>query len=367
MTFDWESDQSLILFNPRLPIEERQKVQSMIDSFESIIGHFWISTSGSSGIAKWAALSKKAFLVSAKAVNEHLQSTSKDVWLNPLPHFHVGGLSILARGFLSGASVINYPGKWEVLQYHEMLCNSRATLSALVPAQIYDIVASQLTAPRSLRGLIVGGGSLSEVLYSKAIALGWPLLPSYGLTECCSQVATATLESRFPLLRVLPHMSVLINQKGLICIKGESLLTGIAYQGREGLEFMNPVKEGWLETEDCGELVGEYLRVFGRNANFLKIGGESVDLLRLESLLEESKLALNSVLDMVLVPVPHERLGHVIHLATTCSQEDVRDVIAHFETRVMPYERVRSVHVLSSIPRSPLGKILRSELLEKCL
>ena len=42
---------------------------------------------------------------------------------------------------------------------------------------------------------MTGGGALDPSLYKQARDLGWPLLPSYGLTECGSQVATASLSS----------------------------------------------------------------------------------------------------------------------------------------------------------------------------
>ena len=40
-----------------------------------------------------------------------------------------------------------------------------------------------------------GGGAVSDELYRDARALGWRVLPSYGMTECCSQVATALSDS----------------------------------------------------------------------------------------------------------------------------------------------------------------------------
>ena len=40
-------------------------------------------------------------------VNRHIEATESDTWFNVLPLFHVGGLSILVRAFLSGASVVN--------------------------------------------------------------------------------------------------------------------------------------------------------------------------------------------------------------------------------------------------------------------
>ena len=68
--------------------------------------------------------------------------------------------------------------------------------SSLVPAQVLDLVRAGLRPPPVLRAIVVGGGAISAELYRDARALGWPVLPSYGMTECCSQIATATHDGR---------------------------------------------------------------------------------------------------------------------------------------------------------------------------
>ena len=98
---------------------------------------------------------------------------------------------------------------------------------------------------------------------------------------------------------------------------------------------------------------GRTLRVFGRAVDFVKIGGESVDLKRLDRIVQE--LAGH---DAAIVAVADERLGHVIHLATIIEPS----FIDAFNERVHPFERIREVHRVASIPRSPLGKLLRSQL-----
>ena len=142
--------------------------------------------------------------------------------MHSLPDFHVGGLGIWARAYLSGAAVVDFkqahPGKWQSQAFYQYIQQVKGTLSALVPAQIYDLAALECPAPSSLRAVIVGGGALLPGLYERAVALGWPLLPSYGLTECGSQVATAALESwqqKEPSLQLLPHLKG-CEQKGCL-------------------------------------------------------------------------------------------------------------------------------------------------------
>jgi len=333
---DWLSDASHLLLNPRMPREERERLESFV---VPLPGHVWLATSGTTGSLKLTALSKRAMLASAAAVNRHLQSTASDVWLCVLPTFHVGGLGIYARAFLSGARVVTEG--WDGV-----------TLASLVPAQVSDLVRARTPAPPSLRAVVIGGGALSSSLYEEARALGWPLLPSYGMTECCSQVATATLPPlalRPSPLVLLDHLEARIEEDGRLALRGEALFTGYA----TGEGFVDPKIDGWFVTEDLASLDGRVLRVEGRRGDFVKIGGESVDLSRLDRILSELGA------DAAVVAIPDERLGHVIALAMASGDESL---VEAFNARVFPFERARRVIRVPEIPRTPLGKIMRNRI-----
>jgi o-succinylbenzoate---CoA ligase len=348
---DWSSAETHLLLNPRLPDEERRKLEALAEVAPSLKGHVWVATSGTSGALKLVALSKEAVLSSAAAVNEHLNARSGDVWSCVLPSFHVGGLGIEARAHLTGSRVEVFD--WDPSQF----AGGGFTLSSLVPAQVRDLVNAALQAPRGVRAIVVGGGHLSDELYAAGRELGWPLLPSYGLSEASSQVATATLESKD--LHILHHVRVRI-EEGMIALSSSALLTGYAQFDAEGRAvFFDPKKDGWLLTEDRGEVEGDVLRVRGRARDFVKIGGESVDLVRLDRILDK----VRGGADAAIVAAHDERLGSVIHLVTTAS--DARAIVEAFDLRVLPFERIRAVHRVDSIPRTPLGKLRRDELLEK--
>lgn len=374
MKFDFGSASTEVLINPRLPEDEKKLQAEALARLPALPGHFWVSTSGSSGRRKWVALSKKAILASAAGVNSHLASDpgSKDVWLDALPSFHVGGLGIWARAYLSKAKVLDMAiryAKWNAPMFQGVAEEAKVTLSALVPAQVYDLVQNQLEAPKTLRAVIVGGGALSEKLYIEARKLGWKLLPSYGLTECSSQVATASLDSlgalEFPRLKILPHVEARISAEGLIQLKSEALLTGYGVDSGTDIRFEDPKRDGWFTTEDCGEVLeGGFLKVEGRKGSFLKIGGENVDLWKLELVFEETKLGAGFGADALLVEVPDERLGQVIHLVhSSGNAEDVANLVGAFNGRVLPVERIRKSHFFPEIPRSPVGKILKPDVL----
>lgn len=365
MSIDWASSENLLKLNPRLPTESRAIYEAawrahVIDRFDSQIG---IATSGTSGpgLGRLVLLSKRAVLVSAKAVNDRLASSASDVWLKALPDFHVGGLGILARAQLSGASVVeSRREKWDASAFHEELTRAKATLASLVPAQLFDLVRSQLSPPPSLRAVILGGARLSEELRTSAVQLGWPVLPSYGMTEVGSQVATA-LSAADPRLVPLSHVEVRIGERERIELRSEALLTariGLLEDGSAELE--DPKRDGWFTAEDRGRLeVDGSLTILGREADFMKIAGEGVVFSRLEEKLEAAKLAAGFEFDAALLAAKDGRLGAAIVLVTTDGGEATKKLVAAFDAMVLPFERIRSVHQLAEIPRTPLGKLSR--------
>ena len=342
---DFESDATHLLLNPRMPEEDRTRLEQLAAQFP-LRGHVWIATSGTTGALKLTALAKSAILASAAAVNAHLGSDGRDVWCNVLPPFHVGGLGIHARAHLSGARVIVQ--RWRADVFEEGM-----TLSALVPAQVRDLVDAGVRPPSTLRAIVVGGGALPGDLYRAGRALGWPLLPSYGMTECCSQVATATLGSADMIL--LPHLEGRAEEDGRMAFRGASTLTGYALL--DGT-FVDPKVDGWFISEDLGSIEGRAVRVEGRRGELVKIGGESVDLARLDAIADA--VARATGVDAAILAVPDARLGHVIHCAATT---DPAAFVDAFNARVLPFERIRGVHRVDVIPRSALGKLQRSKLL----
>ncbi len=351
---DFFDEETHVLLNPRMPDDDRNALEQLAKEVPSLRGHVWIATSGTTGALRLVALSKQAILASARAVNLHLAVTSNDIWACVLPAFHVGGLGIYARAMLSGSRV--FALDWNARQFVRTVTTENVTLASLVPAQVRDLVESEERAPRSMRAIVVGGGAMPHDLYVAARAHGWPVLPSYGMTEACSQIATARGESEE--LHVLAHMDVRAEADQRLAFRGPSLLTGYAhFDDRERAVFVDPKIDGWFISEDRGEVDGDVVRPLGRAGAFVKIGGESVDLARLDAILDSVRHSA----DAAIVAVADDRLGHVIHLAA--ATDDVNHIVESFNARVLPFERIRAVRRVARIPRSPLGKLLRSRLL----
>jgi O-succinylbenzoic acid--CoA ligase len=261
--------------------------------------------------------------------------------------------------------------RWNPKEFATAAEAARATLCSLVPTQIYDLVQARLTAPKTLRAVIVGGAALGEDVYRESRALGWPVLPSYGMTEAASQIATASLgslstQTTDPSLRVLPHLQVEIGPNdGRIRIRGASLLTGIIQPDKTGKPKIYDPKdvEGWLTTDDFGTIGPNGLTVLGRVQDRSKIGGELVNLAALRRVFEEEANRLGVVQAVALTVIPDARLESVIALVYEPEADPkINELRKRFDARVMPYERIRHVRRVTKIPRTELGKIKWSEL-----
>ncbi|MCB0362566.1 MAG: AMP-binding protein, partial [Bdellovibrionales bacterium] len=339
-------------------------------------GFLALASSGvtSLGETKVVLLSTSAFLVSAEAVNQHLISNQKDIWLHLLPDFHVGGLGIWARSALSGARVVKpLNWIWSAKSCRDLLLESKATLMSLVPTQVFDLVQKRMRAPQSLRAVLVGGGSLASSLYEEARSLDWPLLPSYGLTECCSQVATAALDSlnSFSMPNswsLLPHIRASKNNESVLSLCSDSLLKGYFHVSGEDWTWLDPKVQGWYATQDLVDLNDTQLKFLGRKDDQIKILGELVSLGFLEKRLLEISRSMGFGQDLALTALPHPR--RTWELIIVFSQKEfglhqIERLRETFNQGLLPFEQVERVQGLPLLERSSLGKVLRHQLTKR--
>lgn len=372
---EWRTDDSPLLLNPRISEPDRIALEKAwrevgIGAFAGCLG---VATSGSrsTGPGSIVALSRAAVLASARGVNAHLQSDPRDVWYKAVPSFHVAGIGIYARAALSGASIVEAPStnKWSAAEFARAVDAAGATLASLVPTQVVDLVREAVTAPRGLRAVLVGGGALEAEAYQRARALGWPLLPSFGMSECASTIAAANLESlrvsAFPRLELLGHVEARVDDVGQLSLRSAAVFSGRVRVAVDSVSIETVASGSWHQTDDLARLDGRWLEPLGRGSDFLKIGGEATSLARLEAILERAKVRSVREADVALVALADDRLGQSIHFIYSESDRDAAlEILKLYEADVLPFERPRSVTPCDRVPRSALGKVLRERAIE---
>jgi O-succinylbenzoic acid--CoA ligase len=263
-----------------------------------------VFTSGSTGVPKGALHTFGNHYFSAQGSNANIVLGPQDRWLHSLPLYHVGGLSIVFRCLLAGASVV-LPEPEAPLG--EAIARSGVTHVSLVSTQLLRLLGEERFDPSGLKAILLGGGPAPAHLLDEALTRGLPIHTSYGLTEMASQVtATPPGASREELRtsgRPLPHREISVSEDGEILVKGETLCAGYV----EGEAVDLPLDaEDWFHTKDLGELDADgYLRVRGRKDNLFISGGENVQ----PEEIEEALCLLEGVEEAVVVPVPDPEFG----------------------------------------------------------
>ena len=151
-----------------------------------------LATSGSSGLPRLVKLSDSNLQASVQAANERLKLSHTSVWLDCLPLVHIGGLSILLRCACAGASVVLHEG-FDAPGVMDDLHNHQVSHISLVPAMLAQLLDLAKPPPPSLQVVLVGGAPLEPSLAAKALAAGWPVWVTYGMTETASMLAARKL------------------------------------------------------------------------------------------------------------------------------------------------------------------------------
>ena len=182
-------------------------------------------TSGTTKAPKPVPLSYGNWLASALGSAVALGLDPDERWLCPMPLVHVGGLSIPIRSAIYATTAVLRP-QFDVDAVLALLSDRRAriTIVSLVPTMLARLLDAGLERPPTLRWALLGGGPIAPALLDRARGAGVPVAPTYGMTEACSQIATAG----WP----LPGVDLRIAGDGEVLVRGRHGLGGGAGRRR---------------------------------------------------------------------------------------------------------------------------------------
>lgn len=263
-------------------------------------------TSGTAAIPKAVLHTFGNHYYSALGSNLNIALKPADRWLLSLPLYHVGGLGIVFRCLLAGATVVIPPAKQNLA---DTIDEFSITHLSLVPTQLQALLdqAPPEASLNAIKGVLVGGGHVPTRLVEKAVAAGLPIHTTYGSTEMTSQVTTTGPDESPEKLstcgKVLKYRQLKISDEGEILVKGETLFKGYVTSS----VVQSPCdSDGWYATGDLGEIDSDgYLTVTGRKDNMFISGGENIYPEEIESAMR----LLDGVEDAIVVPIDDARFG----------------------------------------------------------
>ena len=295
-------------------------------------------TSGTTGEPRPVHLTRVNFEASARAWAEFFGVDPDDRWLCCLPVHHVGGLSIFTRSAIYATTVVAEP-QFDAGRVKDLLEAGEVTLVSLVPTMLLRLREAGLERVPRLRGILLGGGPIPDELLDWAAGVGLPVMPTYGMTETCSQIATASPGER--LARPLPGVELRIAEDGEILVRGPMVAA-----------------DGWLHTGDRGRLTDHgLLEVEGRIDDVIVTGGENVAAREVEEAIREHP----NVADVAVLGIEDPEWGRAVWAFVTGDAREV-DVLEHCRARLPGFKIPKRVVVLDELPRTASGKVERAKL-----
>ena len=327
-----------------------------LDSY-NLKDHFILFSSGTTGGVKGYAVSKDALFANAKASNDHFKMSSSDVWALSLPVYHIGGLSVMARAHLLGNKIID-ARHWNPDTWSDLIKD--ATITTIVPTQLYDLVQRKISAPKNLKYIIVGGDFLSTKLKEEAMKLGWPVIRTFGMSEVCSQLASAKKPENDE-IELFPIHQIKIGEENRLLVKSEALFT---------LQFILTDKlhvtmaqdlcdeESFYKTSDRAEYTSGHFKHLGRLGDEFKIAGHLVNLLQLKNTLATFLIEKDLFGQMEFQIEDDERKGKKLVLLAL-SESNKAPLFERIQSLIAPV-RIDEFRIVSSFERTALGKLKNS-------
>jgi acyl-CoA synthetase (AMP-forming)/AMP-acid ligase II len=299
------------------------------------------------------------------------------------PMTHTAGLLSVPCTAQGGTVVIL--GKPDPALLLQAVARHRVTEFFLPPTVIYRLLESpgiERADLSSVKYLLYGAAPMSVEKLKKAIALWGPIMAGgYGQTEAMAGISNLRPDEHMvdgrladdtrlssvgrpnPLIRVeimndaneiLPRGST-----GEICVRGDLVMKG--YYKAPSMTAETLV-DGWLHTGDIGHFDAEgYLHITDRKKDMIISGGFNVYPGEVEQVIWSHP----AVQDCAVIGVPDALWGEAVKAVVELNPGQsvgAEELIALCKARLGSVMAPKSVDFVASLPRSPVGKVLKKEL-----
>ena len=224
--------------------------------------------------------------------------------------------------------------------------------------------------------ITVGGGMAVQGAVAKLWLekTGCPICEGYGLSETspvasCNPVTNTAFTGSIGVPVPSTVMKLVddngnevfnLGDRGEIAIKGPQVMAGYWRRPDETAKSLTP--DGYFKTGDIGIIDKRgYFTIVDRKKDMILVSGFNV----YPNEVEEVVASVPGVLECAAVGLPDENSGESVKLyvvrkpGSTVSEEDIRE---HCREDLTGYKRPKAIEFRESLPKTPIGKILRREL-----
>lgn len=357
------------------PIRELVRVEVSQSDLAAIM-----YSSGTTGRVKGVMLTHRNLIAMTASLHEGRSvRSSPDVLLYTVPFFHMIGFFYCVKSVALNETVVVME-RFDLRRMLTLVEKFKVTHMAVVPPVLVAMAKGDATDNNdltSLESVSCGGAPLGKDL-CQAFTAKFPdvaIRQGYGLTESSGAVSrlvdpeecrhwgsVGRLTGVFEAKIVDPDTGLALPpcKQGELWVRGPAVMKG--YVGDRKATRETLVSDGWLRTGDLCYIDGEgFLYVVDRLKELIKYKGYQVPPAELEHLLQSHP----EIVDAAVIPYPDEEAGEVPMAyvvrrpQSSLNEAQVMDFIAK---QVAAYKKIRRVSFVSSIPKSPAGKILRKEL-----
>jgi len=351
-----------------------------VDSTDIDRTSFIIYTSGTTGRAKGVLLSVRGMLwITAACWAPILGLNEADVVLSPLPLFHSYGLNLSVLSVLAVGASEHIMEKFSPQQALELLQTGRYSVFPGVPTMFHYLLQRAQDAGIERLGnarMCFSAGAILPATLNRAFEqrFGTPLIDGYGITETSTMVTVNWMTGARPMgscglpvpglaVRIVDPVTLAdlpIGSEGELIVRGPNLMQG--YHNKPA-ETAAALRHGWYHTGDLARSdPNGYLTITGRIKELIIRGGQNIA----PAEIEEVVILHPQVVDCAIVGVPHATLGEVPYLFVVAQggELDVDSLLTHCRGSLSSYKIPEATHIVTEIPRTGSGKIMRFKLVE---
>lgn len=342
-------------------------------------------TGGTTGVPKGAMLTHRNILANLEQTGAWVSRDfvkGKERVMSALPLYHIFSLTAMCFCLKWGAQcvLITNPRDMkglvkECAKYRfTLICGVNTLFNGLLHTPGFsDLDFSELK-------LTVGGGTQVQ----KPVAEEWfkvtkgEIIEAYGLTECSPGVAANPLNTPwngsvgfpFPSTEVSIRgegfrdvgcwvtPSEIESKTGEICVRGPQVMLGYWNKPEE---TANVIRDGWLRTGDIGNMDSNgRVTITDRQKDMILVSGFNVYPNEVESVLQ----SMPQILECGVVGVPSAKSGETVKAVIVRKDPSLtkEEVVKYCRQQLTGYKMPKEIVFVDSIPKTPVGKILRREL-----